>query len=141
MGVEIDHVKKQHGASQGDTTAQQAHQVAQALIEEQQKDSSEDPDLQGGAGGIEIHVFVAHLARAFILTCNNNINNNNNNNRTERRYSRFLTISSQRRELSPTHTLKWPRCNRVQIMCNTSRAYHVQVSCYVPLGTKGQLSY
>ena len=33
------------------------------------------------------------------------------------------------------------RRNRVQITCNTSSAYHVQVSCYVPLGTKGQLSY
>ena len=53
----------------------------------------------------------------------------------------FCTISSQRRELSPTRTLKWPRHNRVQIMRNTSSAYHVQVSCYVSLGTKGQLSY
>ena len=68
---------------------------------------------------------------------------NNNNNRIQRRYSRFFffTVSSQRRELSPTRTLKWPRRNRVQITCNTSSAYHVQVSCYVPLGTKGQLSY
>ena len=33
---------------------------------------------------------------------------NNNNNRIQRRYSRFFTISSQRRELSPTRTLKWP---------------------------------
>ena len=39
------------------------------------------------------------------------------------------------------HVLKWPGRNRVQITCNTSNAYHVQVSCYVPLGTKGQLSY
>ena len=61
--------------------------------------------------------------------------NNNNNNRIQRRYSRFFTISSQRRELSPTRTLKWPGRNRVQITCNTSNAYHV------PLGTKGQLSY
>ena len=53
----------------------------------------------------------------------------------------FLKISSQRRELSPTRTIKWPGRNRVQITCNTSSAYHVQVSCYVPLGTKGQLSY
>ena len=53
----------------------------------------------------------------------------------------FFTISSQRRELSPTHTLKWPGRNRVQITCNTSSACHVQVSCYVPLGTKGQLIY
>ena len=37
-----------------------------------------------------------------------NNNNNNNNNRIQRRYSRFFTISSQRRELSPTCTLKWP---------------------------------
>ena len=67
--------------------------------------------------------------------------NNNNNNRIQRRYSTFFTISSQRREPSPTRTLKWPGRNRVQITCNTSSAYRVQVSCYVPLGTKGQLSY
>ena len=36
---------------------------------------------------------------------------------------------------------RMPGRNRVQITCNTSRAYHVQVSCYVPLGTEGQLSY
>ena len=66
--------------------------------------------------------------------------NNNNNNHIQRRYSRFFTISSQGRELSPTHMLKWPRRNRVQITCNTSSAYHVQVSCYVAVGTKGQLS-
>ena len=53
-------------------------------------------------------------------------NNNNNNNRIQRRYSRFFTISSQRRELSPTRTLKWPRRSCVQITCNTSSAYHVQ---------------
>ena len=71
---------------------------------------------------------------------NNDNNNNNNNNRIQRRYLRFFTISSQRRELSPTRMLKWPGRNHVQITCNTSSAYHVQVSCYVPLGTKGQLS-
>ena len=65
----------------------------------------------------------------------------NNNNRIQRHYSRFFTISSQRHELSPTRTLKWPGRNRVQIKCNTSSAFHVQVSCYVPLGTKGQVSY
>ena len=68
-------------------------------------------------------------------------NNNNNNNRIQRRYSKFFIISSQCRELSPTRTLKWPGRNSVQITCNTSSAYHVQVSCNVPLGTKGQLSY
>ena len=30
--------------------------------------------------------------------------------------------------------------NRVQITCKSSSAFHVQVSCYMPLGTKGQLS-
>ena len=50
----------------------------------------------------------------------------NNNNRIERRNSRFFTISSLRRELSPTRMLKWPGRDRVQIMCNTSSAYHVQ---------------
>ena len=38
----------------------------------------------------------------------------------------FFTISSLRREPSPTRTLKWPGRNRVQITCNTSSAYHVQ---------------
>ena len=38
----------------------------------------------------------------------------------------FFTISSLRRELSPTRTLLWPGRNRVQITCNTSGAYHVQ---------------
>ena len=54
------------------------------------------------------------------------VNNNNNNSRIERRKSRFFTIFSLRRELSPTRTPKWPRRNRMQIMCNTSSAYHVQ---------------
>ena len=35
-------------------------------------------------------------------------------------------MSSLRRELSPTRTLKWPGRNHVQITCNTSSAYHVQ---------------
>ena len=51
---------------------------------------------------------------------------NNNNNRIQRRSSRFVTISSQRREPSPTRTLKWPGRNRVQITRNTSSAYHVR---------------
>ena len=50
----------------------------------------------------------------------------------KRRSSRFFTISSLRRELSPTRTLKWPRYNRVKITCNTSSAYHVQrVVCHI----------
>ena len=39
----------------------------------------------------------------------------------------FIAISSLRREPSPTRTLKWPGHNRVQITCNTSSAYHVQL--------------
>ena len=57
---------------------------------------------------------------------NNNNNNINNNNHIHRRISRFFTISSLRREPSPTRTLKWPGRNRVQITCNTSSACHVQ---------------
>ena len=46
--------------------------------------------------------------------------------------SRFCTISSLRRELSPTCTLKWPGRNHVQIMSNISNAFHVQhVMCHV----------
>ena len=57
---------------------------------------------------------------------NNNNNNNDNNNRIQRRNLRFFTISSLRREPSPTRTLKWPVRNRVQLTCNKSSAYHVQ---------------
>ena len=43
-----------------------------------------------------------------------------------------FTISSSRRELSPTRTLRRPGYNRVQIACNTQSAYHVQhVVCHV----------
>ena len=38
----------------------------------------------------------------------------------------ILTISSLRRELPPTRTLKWPGRNFVQISCNTLNAFHVQ---------------
>ena len=72
-----------------------------------------------------------------IKSCRSNFYSNNNNNRIQRRYSRLFTISSQRRKPSPTRTLKWPGHNRVQITCNTLSVYHVQVSCYVPLSTKG----
>ena len=58
-------------------------------------------------------------------------------NHIQRRNSRFFTISSVHCEPSPTRTLSWPWSNRVQIMS----AYHVNMSCYVPRGTKGQLSY
>ena len=53
-------------------------------------------------------------------------NPTHNNNCIRRCSLRFLTISSLRRELSPTCTLKRLGHNRVQIMCNTSSAYHVQ---------------
>ena len=49
----------------------------------------------------------------------------------------FFTISSLRREPSPTSMLKWfgrnRATNRALITCN--------MFCYVPRGTKGQLSY
>ena len=44
---------------------------------------------------------------------------------------RDCTISSLRRELFPTRTLKWPGHNREQIMCNTPSACHRQYVCQV----------
>ena len=38
----------------------------------------------------------------------------------------IFTISSMRRELSPTRTLKWSGRNHVQITCNTSSVYHAK---------------
>ena len=57
-----------------------------------------------------------------------NYNDNKNNKCIEMcSSSSFFTISSLRRELSPTHTLKWPGRNRMQIItCNTSGAHHLQ---------------
>ena len=95
--------------------------------------------MQTHTCGTHTHTHTHTLSLSLSLSLS--LYNNNNNNRIQRRYSRSFTISSQRRELSPTRMLKWPERNRVQITCNTSSAYFVQVSCYVPLGTKGQLSY
>ena len=39
---------------------------------------------------------------------------------------REFSVSSLRRELSATRTLKWPVRNRVQITCNISKARHLQ---------------
>ena len=61
------------------------------------------------------------------------------NNLIQRHNSRFFTISSLRRKLSPTHMLKWPWCNCVQIKCNTLSTCHCNMLCYVPHGRKGQL--
>ena len=67
-----------------------------------------------------------------VLYMQNTNNNNDNNDCTEGRKSRFFAISSMRRELSPTCTLKWPGRNRVQITCNISSAYRMQhVKCRV----------
>ena len=84
--------------------------------------------MSGGTEGQEIRLIIIIIIIIIIIAFKGAIRD-------------FFTISSQRRELSATRTLKWPGRNRVQIMCNTSSAYHVQVSSYVPLGTKGQLSY
>ena len=63
-------------------------------------------------------------------------------NRIPRRNLRYFTASSLCRELSPTHTLKWPRRNHVQITCKHTEALIMcNMLCYVPHGTKGQLSY
>ena len=46
-------------------------------------------------------------------------NNDNNNHDSEKQSSRYFTIFSLRRQLSPTCTLTWPRRNSVLIMYNT----------------------
>ena len=67
---------------------------------------------------------------------NNNNNNTNNNNSIQRRDSRSFTISSLRRELSPSGqdaiACKSRATHRALITCNRS--------CYVPRDMKGQLS-
>ena len=60
------------------------------------------------------------------LTRNTAFRSEANNNCIQRHNLGFFTISSQRRELFPTGTFKWPRHNPVQITCNTLSAYHLQ---------------
>ena len=73
---------------------------------------------------------------AMQLTGNNNNNNSDNNNNNDDDDSnnitiawegavRDFTISSLRREPSPTRTFGWPERNGVQMTCNTLNAYHV----------------
>ena len=57
---------------------------------------------------------------------NNDDDHDNNFNRIQKRNSRFVIISSLRREPSLARTLKWPGRSRVQITRSTSSAYHVQ---------------
>ena len=52
-------------------------------------------------------------------------NNNNNNNSMQRHYSRFVTISSQRRKLSPICTLKWPG----QTVCKSCATHRALITC------------
>ena len=78
------------------------------------------------SSNVAVSLAVAVSFSVSVLSTVTNSNNNHNNNRIQRRNSRFVTISSLRRELSPTRMLKWPRHNCVQIRCSTSRAYHVQ---------------
>ena len=74
----------------------------------------------------KIKLIEGFLHKSLSTPCKVKVNNDNNNNRIQQRKSRLFTISSLRREPSPTHMLKWPRCNRVLITYNTSSAYHVQ---------------
>ena len=54
-----------------------------------------------------------------------------NSNDIERRNSRFFAISSWGRQLCPACTHKWPACNCVQSMCDTSGAYVQHVACHI----------
>ena len=51
-------------------------------------------------------------------------------------------MSSLRRELSSTHTLKKPGWSDVQITCTTSGSYHAQhVVCYVELKDSSAIKF
>ena len=74
---------------------------------------------------------VLTLTSVFMTDCVDN-SNNNNNNRIERRNSRCFTISSPHCKPCQIYTLKWPRRNCVQIICNTSSVHHVQrFTCHI----------
>ena len=74
-----------------------------------------------GDTGVGVVMVCAFILDLLVNNNNNNNNttttttttNNNNNSRIEMRNSRFFTISSLRREPSPTRTLRWPERNRV----------------------------
>ena len=57
MWVEVDDIQEKHGAPQEGATTQQSHQVAQTLVEQEEKGGSEDPDFERGARGIEVDMF------------------------------------------------------------------------------------
>ena len=89
-------------------------------------DSNDDDDYgdDGDGGGSS--------SSSSSSSSSNHNHNHNHDDRIQRRNSRFLTISSLRREPSPTRTLKWSGRNCVQITWNTSSADHVQsVTCHV----------
>ena len=67
------------------------------------------------------------------------VSSGNNNNRTQRRNSRFFTISSLRREPSACNT--YAKVARAQSCANHRTLITCNMSCFVPRGTKGQLSY
>ena len=57
---------------------------------------------------------------------------------------REFSVSSLRRELSPTRTLKWPERSGVQITCNTSSARHLQhalLRCHVVRRDSSAIKY
>ena len=73
-------------------------------------------------------MIIMMMMMIIIIIIITNNHHHHHHHRIHRRSFRFLTVTSLRREPSPTRTLKWPRCNRnrVQISCNTSSACHVQ---------------
>ena len=63
------------------------------------------------------------------------------NNHIQRHNSRLSTIFSLHHKLSPTRMLKWQGCNCVQITCTYRTLITCNMSCDMPRGTKGQLSF
>ena len=86
MWVDVDDIQQKHGSPDRGATAQQPQQVAQALMEQQDKDGREDPYFESDACGIEVYMFVSHPTRVFISTCtvtrgNNSYNKGQGNSR------------------------------------------------------------
>ena len=70
----------------------------------------------------------------------NNSNNNCNNNRIQRRNSKIFDNLLTASRTGSNKYAKCPGRNRVQITCNRT-LITCNMSCCVPRGTKGQLSY
>ena len=73
-----------------------------------------------------IIIIIIIIIKIIIIKIIKNLKYIYSNNHIQRHIRDFFTISSLRREVSPTRILKWTGRIHVQITCNTSSAYHVR---------------